>query len=337
MFIVVEGTDASGKTSLISAVENEVKKRYPDRRITMSHKGRPLEEERRWVLKEYVTSCENINFSSETIISDRWHWGEITYAPLKRAHTNTDGYGLLGRTGWRWTELFMLSRGVSEFWLYQPLDVIKSRLGSRGDDFVAVNELSTILEQYELAATLSPSLTEILRPEADSLTEVDRLAEYVVDVAEKNLHKIRNIQRYKSYIGSPDPEVLLIGDRRNILERHGEETKLPFMPVDGNSGEFLLSALPNDLWKKVGIVNANDVEFNLSDLWMDLGKPRIVVLGRLAEKSIMRTDIGPIHYDVLPHPQYVRRFHHKDKELYGQAIEKSAYNNLEKDSPWILP
>jgi hypothetical protein len=215
--------------------------------------------------------------------------------------------------------------------------VIKSRLGSRCDEFVAVNELSTILEQYEHASTLSPSLTEILRPEADSLTEVDRLAEYVVDVAEKNLHKIRNIQRYKSYIGSPDPEVLLIGDRRNILERHGEETKLPFMPVDGNSGEFLLSALPNDLWKKVGIVNANDVEFNLSDLWMDLGKPRIVVLGRLAEKSIMRTDIGPIHYDVLPHPQYVRRFHHKDKELYGQAIEKSAYNNLEKDSPWILP
>ena len=336
MFIVVEGTDASGKTSLISAVENEVKKRYPERNITMSHKGRPLEEDRRWVLKEYVTSCENIDFSSETIISDRWHWGEITYAALKRPHTNLDGYGLLGKTGWRWTELFMLSRGVAEFWLYQPLDVIKSRLGSRGDDFVKVSELSMILDKYELAATLSASLTETLEPKPDSLDDIDDLARYVVDTAEKNLYGTRNIQRYKSYIGSPDPDVLLVGDRRNILERHGEETKLPFMPVDGNSGEFLLSALPSEFWRNVGIVNANDVEFNLSDLWMDLGKPRIVVLGRLAERSIMRTEINPIHYDVLPHPQYVRRFHHKDRELYGQAIERSAYNNLEKDSPWIL-
>jgi hypothetical protein len=108
------------------------------------------------------------------------------------------------------------------------------------------------------------------------------------------------------------------------------------MPVDGNSGEFLLSALPDTFWKNVGIVNANDFEVNLHDLWLDLNRPRIVVLGRLAEKAIMRTEINPKHYDVLPHPQYVRRFHNKDKEIYGQAIEKSAYNNLEKDSPWIL-
>lgn len=337
MFIVVEGTDASGKTSLISAVEKEVKKRYPTRKVTMLHKGRPLEETRRWVLSDYVTSLENINFSDETIISDRWHWGEITYAPFKRAHTNHDGYGLLGRTGWRWTELFMLSRGVAEFWLYQPLDVIKARLGSRGDDFVTVSELSMILDKYELASTLSASLTEVLQPGPDSMDEIDALAVRVVDAAERNLDRVKNIRKYKSYVGSPDPDVLLVGDRRNILERYGEETILPFMPVDGNSGEFLLSSLPDVFWKNVGIVNANDVEFNLSDLWMDLGKPRIVVLGRLAEKSIMRTDIGPIHYDVLPHPQYVRRFHHKDKELYGQAIERSAYNNLEKDSPWILP
>jgi len=336
MFIVVEGTDASGKTSLISAVENEVKRRYPDRKITMSHKGRPLEETRRWVLHEYVTSCEDINFIDETIISDRWHWGEITYAPLKRAHTNIDGYGLLGKSGWRWTELFLLSRGIAEFWLYQPLEIVKSRLGSRGDDFVAVGELQEIIGQYEVAAALSASLTDKLTPDSESLDKVNELAAQVVDVAEKKLNEARFTRRYKNYIGSPNPDALLVGDRRNIVERYGEETQLPFMPVDGNSGEFLLSALPDTFWRNVGIVNANDFEVNLHDLWLDLNRPRIVVLGRLAEKAIMRTEINPKHYDVLPHPQYVRRFHNKDKEIYGQAIEKSAYNNLEKDSPWIL-
>jgi hypothetical protein len=336
MFIVVEGTDASGKTSLISAVEKEVRKRYPERSITMFHKGRPLEETRRWVLNDYVTSYENINFSSETIISDRWHWGEITYAPLKRSHTNLDGYGLLGKAGWRWTELFMLSRGVAEFWLYQPLDVIKSRLSSRGDDFVDESELEEILGQYEVASILSASLTKKLTPRADSLDAVDQLAYGIVDAAEKNIHETRFIRKYKNYIGPASPEVLLVGDRRNIVERYGEETELPFMPVDGNSGEFLLTALPDTFWKNVGIVNANEFDINLHDLWIDLDRPRIVVLGRLAEKAMMRTDIGISNYDVLPHPQYVRRFHHKDRELYGQAIQKSAYNNLEKDSPWIL-
>jgi len=339
MFIVIEGTDASGKTSLIEAVANEIKQRHVGKHFMQFHKGRPLEETRRWVLKDYVNSIEHINFSQDcNALSDRWHWGEITYAPKYRPHTSIDGFGLLGKAGWRWVELFLMSRGVASFWLYQPLDVIQRRLESRGDEFVKVDDLKEILENYSVASALSVSLTEQLTPPADSLDKIPEIAKHIVDVAEAMSEIVKPIlTKYPMYIGSPTPKVLLVGDKRNILEEYGEETKLPFMPVDSNSGDFLLSAIPTELWPKCGIVNAADIDIDdLSSLWEDLGSPRVVALGRNAEKGIIAAGIPFSEYDVLPHPQHVRRFNYKSSLEYGQVIQQSADNKLKEDDPWIL-
>jgi hypothetical protein len=339
MFIVIEGTDASGKTSLIEAIANEIKQRHAGKNFMQFHKGRPLEETRRWVLKDYVNSVEHINWSQDCNgLSDRWHWGEITYAPKYRPHTNMDGFGLLGKAGWRWVELFLMSRGVASFWLYQPLDVIQRRLESRGDEFVKVDDLKEILDNYLAASAVSVSLIEQLTPPADSIEQVPELARHIVNVAEAMSEIVRPIlTRYPTYIGSPTPKVLLVGDKRNITEEHGEETKLPFMPVDSNSGSFLLSAIPTELWPKCGIVNAADIDVDgLYDLWEDLGSPRVIALGRNAEKGIMSAGIPSSEYDVLPHPQHVKRFNYKNSLEYGQAIQRSADNKLKEDDQWIL-
>lgn len=333
MFIVIEGTDASGKSSLIEAVTNEVTQRYGQRVISF-HKGRPDEETRRWVLQEYVTSLEGIDWSRSYAVADRWHWGEATYAPLKRPHTNSDGFGLLGESGWRWVELFMQSRGIIQFWLYQPLEVIQKRLSSRGDDYINVDELETILDLYRNAATHSVYVG--IQPEPDSLSAVPSLAKYIVDIAEENAKGAHDISAvYPEYIGSPRPAALLVGDERNIVKRYGEETKLPFMPVDGNSGDFLLRALPADFWKTVGIVNVNDMRGSFLDLWVTLGMPPIVALGRNAARGIEKSGIENDKFITLPHPQWVRRFHHGDMLEYGVAIQRNATNPTEGD-PWVL-
>lgn len=332
MFIVIEGTDASGKTSLIEAIDAEIRSRYPSSDLQKFHKGRPGEETRRWVLNDYVTSIESVDWTRNNALSDRWHWGEITYAPLKRPHTNSDGYGLLGRAGWRWTELFMKSRGISQFWLYQPLDVIQSRLSSRGDDFVNVNELSGILDQYNAAAVVS-NLTDILKPEADSLDGIADLARRVVDTASLNSERVKKLVSFPEYIGSLEPEVLLVGDCRNIVKKYGVETHLPFMPVDGNSGEFLLTALPSEFWKTVGIVNVNDMNGSFSALHTALNSPTTIALGRLAAKGMESQGVTPDV--VLPHPQYVRRFHNRDKTEYGEAIKRNT-TNPNKEDKWAL-
>jgi threonine synthase len=72
------------------------------------------------------------------------------------------------------------------------------------------------------------------------------------------------------------------------------------------------------------------------ELWEDLGSPRVVALGRNAEKGIMAAGIPSSEYDVLPHPQHVKRFNYKSGLEYGQAIQRSADNKLKEDDQWIL-
>ena len=109
------------------------------------------------------------------------------------------------------------------------------------------------------------------------------------------------------------------------------------MPVDGNSAEYLLSCMSDELWRAVGIININDegVKESFLELWQTLGFPRIIVLGRLAEKTLASIPVHEDYYSVLPHPQYVRRFFNKSKEEYGDAILRIA-TLQEKDDQWIL-
>jgi hypothetical protein len=337
MFIVVEGTDASGKSSLLEEVLKQLSKKYPGKEVNFYHKSAPAELSRRFVLSDYVTSVEKFDFSKTIAVADRWHWGEIVYSTLKRPETDSgDGYGLLGLAGWRWTELFLKSRGVAQFWLYQPLDVITRRLNARGDDYIQAHELKQILGFYEVAAANSAGLAGRLTPAADSLDAVSHLASHIINRAELFEEDAQALAEFPEYIGQRFPMVLLAGDTRNISKKYGEETILPFMPVDGNSGEFLLTALESDRWKSMGIVNINDMSSErFHTLWVTLRHPRIVALGRLAEKGVIRAGIPEYQYTVTSHPQHVRRFFNSKKEEYGQAISRIATTNDRNDT-WIL-
>lgn len=330
MFIVIEGTDASGKTSLVDAI---VDKLNPHEVL---HQGRPEELTRWWAINEYAVKISHRNIHARDTVSDRWHWGEITYAPLKRPDTDIDGFGLLGASGWRWVELLLASRGVAQFWLYQPLDVITARLAKRGDDFVNGSELETILNNYKRAATEALSLGGILQP-ADGKDELSKTADLVIKVAAARAERAKTLADYPEYIGDPRPDVLLVGDGRN----DPDSPVLPFLPINGNSGDYLMSALPSNLWRSVGIVNAGDLYgHSLVSLWDAIGRPRIVALGRMAEREIRSCGLYVNPYTVLPHPQYVRRFHHHDREEYGEAIRAFSYDNAaehERYAHWVLP
>lgn len=335
MLIVIEGTDASGKTTLVSEIQKQLNDLFPNN-VEFFHKSKPEEMTRRWVLKDYVTSVENFDWTKKIAVADRWHWGEVTYAPLKRPESSSDGYGLLGVAGWRWVELFLSSRGASQVWLYQPLEVIQKRLSTRGDDYVSVDELDSILSQYRKAASQTATEFTVFYPDENSLNEVPSIASKIINDAYYHVSKVKYLSQFPWYIGRPDPQVLLVGDTRNIKEKYGEETKLPFMPVDGNSGDFLLSALPDKFWKTVGIININDKDVSeVDELWHTLGRPKIIALGRLAERGLRGHGFRDDQYVVLPHPQHVRRFFNSRKLDYGKEIfnQSQQYN---RESTWIL-
>jgi hypothetical protein len=335
MFIVIEGADGSGKSSLIAAVKSQLKKRYGDAPINEYHKGKPEEETARWVLHEYAVSIEKEDWSSMLAIADRWHWGEVTYAPLKRPHTCNDPYGLLERAGWRWVELFLMSRGVAQFWLYQPLDVIVERINTRGDDFVQTDELEKILAFYGFASEVAARLAGKITPDQQNISALDKVALEMINKAEEFAKESAPLAAYKEYIGPIKPRALLVGDQRNVTKKYGEETILPFMPVNSNSGHFLLNNLRPEGWKTYGLVNANErYGSKLLGLWETLDRPKIIALGRMAEKGLLRSGIEQSDITVLPHPQYVKRFHHHDGKKYGQAIEDAVQGKV--DPSWIL-
>lgn len=330
MFIAIEGTDASGKSSLCEEIAVQLGKTGA---VQRRHMGRPEEETRLWVLNEYAIEHETQNFFNDHMVSDRWHWGEVTYAPIKRPHTClTDSYGLLGVAGWRWVELFMASRGMTQFWLYQPLDIIQKRLESRGDDFVSVDDLATIIELYSKAAAATCAVHTV-SPSPESLDEVSSLASSVIATAQEARKTAVRLINFPEYIGKPEPKVLLVGDQRNGKTH----TILPFMPINSNSGEYLMTALTEETWRNAGVVNSEDVcGERLRTLWRMLGLPPIVALGRLAEKRITESGIPQSAIDVVPHPQYVKRFHHHDKQEYGMAIERITKNTMSKEDKWLL-
>lgn len=330
MFIAIEGTDASGKSSLCDEIAKQLGETSEVQRL---HKGRPEEESRLWALNEYAIHHEKRNFSVETVVSDRWHWGEVTYAPLKRPHTCVeDDFGLLGIAGWRWVELFMASRAMSQFWLYQPLEVIQKRLAGRGDDFVSVDELSVVLGLYSKAAEATCSVL-LTSPDADSVDQIPELASQLIKIAESKTSDAAKLSPFKEYIGKPSPRALLVGDQRNGTTY----TILPFMPINSNSGEYLMTALTEGTWRDVGIVNSEDLAGErLRELWKCLGLPPVVALGRSAERRIVESGIPRSAVSVVPHPQYVRRFHHRDKEEYGKAIERIINNTVSEGDEWLL-
>ncbi len=329
MFIAIEGSDGSGKSSLIEAIKTEVYRQRPNAEfITMHHKGRPPEETRECLLNEYVLSLELRDLQNEIHLADRWHWGERTYAPIKRPHTNTDGYGLLGIAGWRWVELFMQSRGMAQFLLYQNLETIKTRVSLRGDDFVDVSELETIYKAYTETSKVAV-IAETLLPGNASLDELPAFASHIIDVASTISKRTSFLQKFPQYIGPVKPKILLVGS-----DREESNTVLPFVPFVDSDGEFLLSALPADLWKHVGIVNDQKIDpSDLSDLHKALGSPPIAALGKIAERAILKSTIHIDDYVTIPHPQNVRGYLDVHKKQYGEVI-LDVSNNIEPLDKW---
>ena len=332
MFIVIEGTDASGKSTLVDAVVSELTVQRSTAGAIQYHKGAPKEFTRKGVLSEYVEDIQDFNWFSATAVADRWHWGEVTYAPIKRRHTNIDGFGLLGVAGWRWTEMFLRARGITQFWLYQPLEIIQQRIRERGDDFVEEHELEHILSLYSYAFDNTMSCIK-LQPLNGGLDQVANLARDVISYAKTLQSEVQHLERFTWYIGPPKPKALLVGDERN----DETDTMLPFKPSGANSADYLLNALPCETWRDYGIINSADVYGeDIIRLYEALNRPKVIALGRMAERRLRQCSLYESLYTVLPHPQHVRRFHYSDQTEYGRAIDSFANGNTQEYASWVL-
>lgn len=291
MIFCLEGPDKGGKTTLAHELATITYARLSTE-VTVLKRGPIQREPIAEYLEPFVTLVEN---PAAVMILDRWHVGELIYGPLLR------GKSQLTVRQASYIEMVMQALGCHFIHLSAPLEVLEQRWDEQPDDLIKREWLGRVRNGYDMY-TLVRKHWQV----------------YPLGVSSSNRWDVTYPSPFPGrYVGPKEPAVLLLGDRRN-------DTALPwpFVPRRATSGHWLLGALEvagiNHM--TVGVANANEFETcDLYALWSMLQRPPVVTLGKNAESAWRMT--GCPDARSIPHPQYMRRFHHQEYESYGTLVK----------------
>jgi thymidylate kinase len=303
---IVEGPDGAGKTTYVNQLHGELERRWPADKIEVLHRGPPPPNTN--PLDEYALPLLSYRpGQNHHIICDRWHWGEWVYpAVLKRATLADDAT-------WWWLDMLVQSRGAVTVYADTPHDIIVSRLRDRGDDLIHERDIDGITRAYDSCRRNS---------RAWQVTTSTPMA-ITIDVACSVSGMAERLNGFTTYVGSPTPEAVLIGEVRNGVDTvdGGADLRPAFMPYGSTSGHYLLSSLNPRRYHGTGpaLVNACDVD-DIDQVMLATHFPPMVTLGRAAHKKLRGEAPG------APHPQFIRRFYHRYGKMYDRVIDEALFD-----------
>lgn len=308
MLIILEGPDGAGKSTFADLIHAEIERRHPDDRVERLHRSMPQQD----IFFEYENDLDHYTPGRHHhVICDRWHWGEMIYGPLYRGPDAMKQFGL---PGFRHVELMLQRLGAVLCYITNDEDVLLDRQFRKGEDFLRPEHLLEVMRGYEEWYVRS-SLMRCRMRDPDALS-----ARAIVNIATgQEAKRWAWFVGIQTYVGPINPNVLLLGERRK-----DDRSKYAFVPRPSTSGRFLLEALEERL-DRFGLANA--LEDSIHELVRRLDRPHVVTLGRAAH--LAASSVG-IQHAAVPHPQYVRRFHHAKKEEYGRLIAAVAGTSHEE-------
>lgn len=312
MLIILEGPDGAGKSTLAKRLVKSIKHADPCSKIDVLHAKPP----QRHPLDEYVRPLTSYRPNTGVhVICDRWHWGESIYPMILGRQTQYTS------SVHRFTEWFLLSRGAVVIYLTAPDEILRKRLTTRGDDLITEDIIDQIRTAYTLFARSNTQLPTLTRSANMDDAFIDSLCFY----AQTHEMRASRLNAFTTYVGSPGVKYLFLGDRRANIDYPNDPAFMPFL---GRSGDFLIKnfhSVAQDY--HYGFANACDVDDPWL-LWRVLGKPKIIALGTNA--NIALNSVPGMSHGVVPHPQFIRRFHHHDGKQYGQLILKVLHNSTDE-------
>jgi hypothetical protein len=334
MLIILEGPDGAGKSTLALELVKKIAARRPRDGVDAVHVGPPT----RHPINEYLRPLRTYRpGANQHLILDRWHWGEAIYPQIRGRKTELDD------AGWWSIEAYLRRLGAVVVHCEREsrreyLNVYRERAIDGTPDAWQVRHLDQIRFEFDRVAFRSHLTTHYHRPSYP--------IDDIIGIAQRLDDAYANLRHYVTYLGPRIPRVLLVGDVRHNPDHLPEHALDPaFLPFRATSGHFLLNALhdvsansqKNQGLRGFGLVNACDVD-NVAALWNELRNPRVVALGRNAHTRLAKLDVP---HGVVPHPQYVRRFHSKSRSTYGRLIHRviatgedsGKWPNSSTDSP----
>lgn len=296
MFIIVEGPDGAGKSTLVEALDRALWKRGRGC-VLVNHKAAP----RRPALSEYARDLAFYRPGGDVdLVLDRCWLSEEVYGPLWRG-TRLPDYVK------HYLNLWAESRGALFVVLDASDEVLVERVcGTRGDDLVTdPDEVRLLGQTYRESFHQSDGREAVVRHVWPY--DLDDVVAGIVDRATSRGGVASPLDTFPGYLGPARPAVLFLGDERSeSVREQGYLTAFP--PLPGSAAQQVL-------WPAlVSGANASSLPFGVANGWeLDvdalhkaLGRPSIVALGRQAAQACARYDVLPAA--VVPHPQYVKRF-----------------------------
>jgi thymidylate kinase len=311
LLIIVDGPDCAGKSTLVSALVDRLVGRFPGHFHTCFHKNPPTAHP----LAEYVEPLLGYRpGQGHHVVTDRWHWGEAVYPDLFDRPTRMDP-GV-----WRYTEMFLRSRGAMVVYPQVEPEEMLRRYMDRGDDLVSAVDMGRADQSFRALAVRSR--LPVFRFRGDLVTLASRV-ETMINEAMVYEREASRLNFLETYVGPARVTHLLVGDERPPRMDRDHPAFMPYAP---RSGHFLLNALRGRNLGSLGIVNANDVD-SVGYTWEVVGRPdHVVALGRLASR---RLDQAGIVHSRVPHPQFVRRFYQRHRDEYGLAIAEALSDKVD--------
>ena len=315
MWIIVEGPDLAGKTSLCDDLEKAARQRPETQQVIRRHRG-PV---RTTPLDEYVRPMFGYRPKRGTVtIDDRWHLGEAIYPQLLGRPTQLNA-GMM-----QYIEMFIRSRGGIITYRNPPLETLTRRYDQRSDGLIKRGQLGHLRLEYAMAIDRSMLNT----------VDGDRYdADHIIEIASIAAGWASTLSGLHTYVGPTQPTILFMGDKRS---RTDMVLAPAFMPFVNTSGAYLMSALMatrlgGDMRRfTYGIANACDVD-DPTEVWETLGMPLVVALGVNAHLKLREHKIP---HSRVPHPQFARRFYHRELAAYGNVLATAASSEGMDLSAW---
>jgi hypothetical protein len=280
MIICLDGVDGSGKSTLANRIVAELRKRYPEDKVILKHAVQIKTD----VYTEYTEPfTDYVPGSGVHYVLDRWHIGENIYGPLYRKKT------AFNIVSYRWTELFLASLGMRTWLVNQTLEVLKSRLSDRGEDFLQDKHIQYVKDQYEnlVPSSVTYAKTIVVDPKDDELIDI---------IIRDAIYSEQRAQLFKSlgvnYFGRTNV------DPRTILVVENKKSNKNFDPRINKDAAKMLTVLPEKFWQTFAVVSSGSLdkleEFLTEVVWsasaLAYGE---TVVARLKLRNIPFSEIKP--------------------------------------------
>lgn len=322
MFILLEGVDGAGKTTLAERLVERAEERGLTGKVW--HRGvpvrHPLEEYELDIETDYPQDADTR--LSTLVVADRWHLGQLVYGGLYRDEN------LLGEAGAWHVDLLLQSIGALQFVVAPPIDVIRRRLEARGEDYLREEHVQRVYDHYLELVQRTPSLSLITR-----VNVPDAVLDTMIDQAVLQTEATNQLLRFQTYVGPRFPRILLLGERHSTGAQTARRPayRAAFVPYPGTSGRWLSETLVSSTLADQPIGLANAAQENLPQLVRTLNEPRVVALGRRAAEYC---EAVHLEHGIVPHPQFMRRFHAGQRFSYAEAIRHAADEQVAVMDQW---